>query len=275
MTSRLAALALLCCLPGAAVAADLGARAPAPVAVAPSSDWIVTLSATGQVEPRFPGSDKFGFTGYPGIEVRRADTPAHFSAPDDGFSVTLYDNPWFRVGPVLRIQSGRYYEDDRRLVGLRKIDWTVEGGVFAEIWPVEFIRARIEVRHGFNDDSGFVGNVGVDYVVPYGAFRFSVGPRLAWGDDRYTRTYFGVTALEATLNPRVFAYRPDGGVTSVGALGAVTYNWSPTWSTTVYAGYNRLTGDAADSPIPRNIGSRDQIVAGATLSYSFAMAPWW
>ena len=80
------------------------------------------------------------------------------------------------------------------------------------------------------------------------------------------------TPFEAALNGRVTPSRARGGVTSLGAL---TYQWSEQWTTTVYAGYDRLVGDAGDSPITRRLGSQDQFTVGARLSYSFAITPFW
>jgi outer membrane scaffolding protein for murein synthesis (MipA/OmpV family) len=170
---------------------------------------------------------------------------------------------------VGRFQGGRYLEDDRRLFGLDKINWAVEPGVFVEFWPVEFLRARAEVRRGFNGHDGFVADFGLDYVQRFGAFTASVGPRLSLGDNNFTRTYFGVSPFEAALNGQVTAYRPSGGITSVGALAGLSYDWSKAWSTTAYVSYKRLVGDAADSPIVKRFGSENQIGLGLTVSYSF------
>lgn len=103
----------------------------------------------------------------------------------------------------------------------------------------------------------------------YGAFTFSIGPRLAFGDSDFTREYFGISPIEAAINTRVPAFTPDGGITSVGGLASIRYKWSEQWATTVYGGYNRLVEDAGRSPIARVLGSRDQYVIGAQLSYSF------
>ena len=59
------------------------------------------------------------------------------------------------------------------------------------------------------------------------------------------------------------------GPCTVGALAAVNTAWSPQWSTTVYAGYKRLTGDAAASPIVRGIGSPNQYSFGASATFNF------
>lgn len=277
MNLRTPFLALALTVPGAVVAADLTPYAPASVySPVPSSQWIVTVTGNVEVKPRYPGSDNATVNFYPGFDVRREGEPARFKAPDDGISFTAFENRWFRAGPVARYESGRYFDDNRRLFGFDDRRWTVEVGGFAEVWPVEFIRARVELRRGVRSDYGWTGNAGIDWVTPYGPWTFSVGPRLAFGDSDYNQFWFGVTPREAFNNGRVLPFRPDAGITSYGALAALTYKWSPTWSTTVYGGYNRLAGDAADSPITRRpFGTRDQFIGGVSLSYSFSMAPFW
>lgn len=256
---------------GRAGAADLGpaaAAAPAP----PAQDlWIVTLTGTLEAGPSYPGSDRFRLGGYPSVSYRRVGEPARFSTPDDGLSIALVDSGWFRFGPVARFQGGRYLSSDADLFGLRKVPWTVEPGVFVEFWPADRLRARFEIRHGVHGHEGFVADAGLDFVQPLGPLTLSLGPRLALGDSSFTQTYFGVTPFEAALNSFVYPYRARGGVTSVGALAAATYVWSPQWATTLYAAYNRLVGDAGDSPITRRIGSPNQLTVGAKLSYSFTV----
>jgi outer membrane scaffolding protein for murein synthesis (MipA/OmpV family) len=234
-----------------------------------TSGWIVTLKANLRAAPRYPGADELSFYGFPSVSFRRAGTPERFSAPDDGVSFSFLDDSAFRVGVVGRFQGGRYLQDNRELFGLRKVDWAVEPGIFVEYWPVEFLRARAEIRRGFGGHEGFVADLGLDWVQRFGAFTTSLGPRVALGDNEFTRTYFGVTPLEAALNGQVTAYRPSGGITSVGALAGVTYEWSPAWSTTAYVSYRRLVGDAADSPIVKQFGSENQYSLGLTVSYSF------
>lgn len=233
------------------------------------SGWIVTLKANLKVGPAYPGADDWDFIGFPSLSFRRAGTVERFSTPDDGLSFSFLDDSAFRFGVVGRFQGGRYYEDNRELFGLKKIDWAVEPGLFVEYWPVEFLRARAEVRRGFNGHEGFVADLGVDFVQRLGALTVSVGPRLALGDDEFTQTYFGVTPVEAALNGQVTPYDPSGGITSVGATASASYNWSEQWSTTGYVTYKHLVGDAADSPIVKQFGSENQVGVGLTLSYSF------
>jgi outer membrane protein len=258
---------------GSTVTPALGADllfSPAPIT---SSGWTVTLKGNLRAGPSYPGADDFSVYGFPSVSFRRAGTPQRFSAPDDGVSFSFLDDSAFRIGVVGRYQGGRYLQDDRRLFGLDKINWAVEPGVFVEYWPVEFLRARAEIRRGFNGHDGFVADLGIDYVQRFGAFTLSVGPRLALGDSNFTRTYFGVTPFEAALNGQVTPYRPSGGITSVGAIAGLSYDWSAAWSTTAFVSYNRLVGDAADSPIVKRFGSENQIGLGLTVSYSFNTDP--
>src|SRR6478735_335250 len=185
----LALLAVLATGATTAQAADLFAPEP----IQSSSGWIVTVKGNLRVGPSYPGSDEYSFIGYPSLSFRRAGTVERFSAPDDGLSFSFLDESVFRIGVVGRFVGGRYLQDNPELFGLEKVDWAIEPGVFVEYWPLDFLRARAEIRRGFGGHEGFVADFGLDAVQRFGAFTVSIGPRLALGDSEFTRTYFGVT----------------------------------------------------------------------------------
>ena len=87
-------------------------------------------------------------------------------------------------------------------------------------------------------------------------------------DARYQRAWFGVSpeASAATALPQ---YRPDGGVHAIGATSGLTYQLNPRLGLFGFGRYERLVGDAASSPVVRNIGSRDQFTFGLSATYSF------
>jgi len=233
--------------------------------------YLVTIKGNIIVTPDFPGAKTYGFVAYPSLSFRRADEAERFQAPDDGISIALWGDSRWSVGLVGRFQSGRYRNEDRKLYGIQDAKWALEPGLFGEAWATDNIRLRGEIRYGFNGYSGLVGNLGVDYVQRIGKFTLSGGPRMAVAGSEYMDTYFGVTAQDALWNGRVAPYKADPGVKSVGVAAAATYQWNDQWATTVRGGYDRLVGAAADSPITRTLGSRDQFTLGASASYSFAL----
>lgn len=269
MKLRLATLAAGLSAAAPAIAADLDPRfSPQPVA---TSGWIVTVRANLSASPRYQGSDRLSVFGAPSLSIRRAGTPVRFSAPDDGIGIALYETPGFAVGPVVRYRAGRYTGDDRRkLYGLDDVRWAIEPGLFLEAWPTDFARARLEIRRGFNGHQGIVGTLGLDYVQRARGLTVSFGPRAEFGDDRFARDVYDVTPAEASLNALVTPYRAKGGFTAIGAAAAATYDWTPAVSTTLYGGYKRLVGSAADNPVT-DLGSPNQFNLGLRVSYSFGV----
>jgi outer membrane protein len=236
-------------------------------------DWIVTLGVGTEFGPSYEGAKRTGFSFMPSdLSIRRAGEPDGFSAPDDGFNYTLFEWGNFSFGPVGNYRSGRYLTDDHRLTGLHSIASTVDAGGFAEYWILaDRLRTRVEVRQALRAREGLVADLSADWVQPYGAFTASLGPRLSVGNGTYMRSWFGVTSQEAAASPFVGAFHASAGVKSFGAMAALRYTFSPSWSGTVYDGFQRLVGDAASSPITSRIGSRNQNTVGLSLTYSFGV----
>ncbi|WP_406853986.1 MipA/OmpV family protein [Alsobacter sp. KACC 23698] len=251
--------------------ADMMAEA-APAPGSQPAGWLVTIRGNVIVAPNFPGAKDYGFIAYPSLSFRRTDDPEAFKAPDDGISFALFGDSRWSVGVVGRYQPGRYRQDDRSLFGVHDAKWAAEPGLFGEFWPLaDTLRLRGELRYGFNGYSGFVGNLSMDYVQRLGKFTLAAGPRLAFAGGEYMDAYFGVSRQDALWNGLVTPYKAEAGVKSIGVAASATYQWNDQWATTVRGAYDRLVGSAADSPITRNLGSRDQFTVGASASYSFQL----
>ncbi|MCO5088608.1 MAG: MipA/OmpV family protein [Methylobacteriaceae bacterium] len=256
--------------PSGALALALVLASSAAFAAEPSPQgWTITLKANGGVSPAWEGSGALSPYLLPGLSVRRAGSPLSFSAPDDSAGFAIFDENWLKAGVVGKLKGPRRSAQHADLRGVHDIDWTVEAGLFAEFWPLEKLRARIEARHGFVGHHGNTVDFSMDWVERRGPWTVSVGPRFSLGDSSYMDKLFGVSAYEALLNPRLPAYRAEGGAKSFGVAGAVSYEWSKQWTTTVYARYSRLVGSASTSPLVSSLGSRNQFTLGAIVAYSF------
>lgn len=259
---------------GAALLALLCA-APAHAQDEPEDDgddrgWIVTLGGGVQAYPHFPGDDDLRIYPMPILGFRREGTPLPLEAPDEGrgFGILGRDSP-VNFGPAIQFQNKRDEEDVGAPVG--NVGFTVEAGAFVEAFLGENFRLRAEGRRGIGGHEAWVGDLGADLFIHDGErYVLSIGPRLRLGDNDYMDAYFGVTPIVSAA-AGLPAFNPSGGVYAVGGAGGLTYELGGGVGLHAYVRYDRLVGDAADSPIVTRFGSVDQFGAGLGLSYSFTV----
>ncbi len=222
-----------------------------------------------QVRPAFPGADTYDLGPLPVIRVRREGDPLPIRSPDQNTAFRLLGRrDGVSIGGTFNFQSARKEKDVGAPVG--DVGFTFEPGVFAQSFLSDTLRVRGEVRHGIGGHNAFVGDVAADYVLrgPDDRFVATIGPRVRLADARYHRRYFGVSPDRAAASG-LPAFDTDAGIYAVGATAGLLYRFSPRWAGYGYAGYDRLTGDAARSPIVRNFGNRNQYSAGIALTYNF------
>jgi outer membrane protein len=95
----------------------------------------------------------------------------------------------------------------------------------------------------------------------------TAGPRLSFADAEYMNTYFGVTPAEAASSGRN-AFEADGGLKSAGLGAKLRYEFGNDWGIEAAGSWDRLVGDAADSPIVAT-GSQDQFSARIGIFRTF------
>lgn len=235
--------------------------------------WLVTVNVKGVMSPKYTGAASYGFVGYPTLSFRRPGMPEKWSSPDDSITLNLYDNERFAIGPAVAYRGGRYRSDAPELAGIHKPRWSLEGGVFADVWLApNTIRLHGELRRGMRGRDGVNGSLGADYVYRAGQLTLALGPRLKFGNDTFMRNQFGVTVNDSLANPRYAAYNPKADLYAAGVYGSATYKQNEHWSYTLHGGYDRLRGEAGRSPIIRSSsGTRDQWTIGAIISYTFGV----
>jgi outer membrane protein len=261
---------------GCVAAAAQDVRVVKPIwAPGQTGDWTVTLGVEGRMVPTYEGSNRYTVVPLPLFDLRRAGTPYRFRSPRDGFGFAILDSGRFRAGPSFKVRLPRRESADSDLNGLGNVDFTLEAGAFAEYWFMPWLRGRAEIRQGFGGHHGVVGDLLADVVMPVGPqLTFSGGPRMTLSTDKAVSPYFSVDANQSAASG-LPVYSAGGGVYSYGAGAQARYQWSPQWATHVFVEYARLAGDAANSPITIQRGSRDQVQVGIGASYSFDMKPLW
>ena len=240
------------------------------IAFAQDSDDIrVRVGIGGQLRPDYIGSDDSTLAPLWDLDFARGTDEFGFEAPGDSFGITLISSNGFSAGPAANIESSRTNSEAGAPIG--KVPTTFEAGAFAQYQAGESIRLRGELLKGIGGHEGWVGSLGADHIWRDGdRYVFSIGPRLLFSNARYQRAYFGVSP-EAALATGLPTYRPDAGVHAVGLTSGLSYQFDSRWGMFGFARYDRLVGDAAKSPVIRQLGSRNQTSAGVGLSYTFTV----
>jgi outer membrane protein len=250
---------------------------PATQAAEPAAnrDWTMTVGVEGRVMPGFEGSASSVLRPVPIFRIRRAGTPDSFRSARDGGSVALYDAGRFKLGPTVKFRYARKESDDTDLRGLGDIDWAVEPGAFAEFWLTDWLRTRAELRQGIGGHHGLVSDLSADVVAPVtGQLTLSGGPRMTLASAKATSPYFSITPAQSAASG-LAVYDAGGGLRSFGAGAQARYAWTPRWAGHMFFEYERLAGDAANSPLVTQRGSRDQIQVGIGTTYAFDVPGLW
>jgi len=248
-------------------AAFLATAIAAPAAAQEGRGRTVTVGIGAQIAPKFYGSQDYSIFPLPNFGLRREGRPMPFEAPDDSFGVGLLgQDSAFNFGPIARLVAKREEDDVGAPVG--DVSMTIEAGGFAQVFLGPNFRVRGELRQALNGHDGLVGDIAADFIVRDGDQTiFSIGPRAHWADNNFHDAYFGVPVAIPAAG--LAAYNPGSGFYSVGARAGLTQRLGRNWGLFGYAGYDRLIGDAADSPIVRQFGSRDQLSGGLGLFIEF------
>lgn len=237
----------------------------------------INIGAGAILSPNYNGDDAYSLSSVPFIRVTKDDT--FFASVETGMGYAVINQDGFRAGPLAQIDFGRNEDGEgpfritgsstNDLIGLGDIDTTVSLGGFAD-YKVGDITAAIKAGQALGGHDGLTGEISLTYnpiLRDLGPPIFlSVGPRITYGDADYTQSFFGVTPAQS-LASGLPAYNTGGGIESYGMGGLAIVPLSRKASVTFIGSYNRLTGDAADSPLVRQRGSKDQLFFGVIAAY--------
>ena len=219
--------------------------------------FLANLGVGVIAKPKYPGADTYIAVPFPIAEFSR------FYLPVLGQTESRNANGFF-FQPSFGYIGERKPSEDKSLKGTKKIDAALELGLAVGARQGMF-RGIASVRQGLGGHEGQVGDLGLDIVTPVTSrLLLAAGPRASWGTSDYMQTYYGVTGKEAAAGT-LTKYRPDGGFESVGVAARLTYALNDRTRLHVRGSWDRLIGDAGDSPIVK-AGSKDQWTAGVGLS---------
>lgn len=259
------------------IAAIAGASLTAHTAVAqdqPAQGFRPLLGVAGVYRPEFRGSEDYEFQPLPFVGFRYGRGGTTVSMDGSDVKLDLLGSDRFEAGPVIGYRSGRDDDIDNTVVRLLpQIDGAVEGGVFAAMTRevgAGRVGAGVKVLADLSDTyGGYTVGLETSWSAPVSArFSYSVGANIVWADESYMDTYFGVDNVGAAASG-LDAFQPEAGLESAGVSASLRYQLTDQWGMALIASYDRLLGDAADTPIVTEQGSENQAQVGFAVYRAF------
>lgn len=234
----------------------------------------VRLGLGAAYGPDYVGSDDYEFSALPIVTASNV-FGFNFAPFALSYNLAQYNSAggvWsVSFGPRVAADFGRDQDANAALAGLGDVDPAIMPGGFVN-WRLGPVMASATVGQDVADGhDGLVADFNVSTRVPINHQIVVIpGVSASWADEDYMQSYFGVNATQAG-NSGYAIYDADGGFKSVGASVTAVYAINEDWAANARFGYERLLGDAADSPIVDQQGSANQasVMLGITRAFNF------
>ena len=247
---------------------------------ASADEWSVTLGLAPVVSPEWEGSDDVILSVFPDVRINYGDSI--FASIPDGIGWNAITNGGWKAGPLAKLRFGRdqdgggspfaIFGSSDALIGLGDIDTSAEIGGFVEkrFGTRRQWAGRIETVRGFGGHEGVVADVSLSYQLRSGRAIVNVGPRASFATADFMQVYFGIDANQS-LASGLARYNPNDGLVSYGVGGTLIRPIDRRSAITVFSSFKMLGDEAADSPLVRERGRREQFSIGIGYGYRFGL----
>ena len=247
---------------------------------ASTDEWSVTLGVAPVVSPAWEGSDDVILSVFPDVRINYGDSI--FASIPDGIGWNAINNGGWKAGPLAKLRFGRDEDgggspfaisgSSDALIGLGDIDASAEIGGFVEkrFGGRQRWAGRIETARGFGGHEGVVADVSLSYQLRSGRVIVNLGPRASFATADFMQVYFGIDANQS-LASGFARYNPNSGLVSYGVGGTLIRPIDRRSAITVFSSFKMLGDEAADSPLVRERGRREQVSIGIGYGYRFGL----
>jgi outer membrane scaffolding protein for murein synthesis (MipA/OmpV family) len=223
-----------------------------------------SLGVGAAVRPEFEGSHRYTTQAMPVVNFRYG--PA-FLTMGQGLGVHLPLAPGWSVAPSLRYRWARREKKSELLKGLGNIKAGAEAGGTLR-WQPGPAGLALKVFQGVGRADGLTAELEASYgTLLTESLKGSVSLSTMFADRAYNRDYFGITPTQSA-NSGYQVYDPKAGFKHVGVSCALGYALTESLELGLMAGYKRLTGPAAESPLVKR-GSADQFLSALSVGVNF------
>lgn len=228
------------------------------------SDWSIRIVAIGLYKPDYEGSDDYELRGFPMINIIWRNTL--FLSPRKGLGAYLWNHDDVKLGVSISYSFGRDEDDSSHLDGLGDIHGGATANVLFE-WKIDDFSFDARYEQQFTgQDTGFQGHISLGYNMRLGEnIILKPSVKTTYASSKYMEEYFSISPGQSSLSG-LSVYELDSGFKSAGIHFITIYRLNRYWGVQGMANYDRLLGNAADSPVVRD---ENQYLLGIGLSYNF------
>lgn len=227
-------------------------------------DWCIRIGALGIYKPAYEGSDDYQLRGFPFIDITWRDT--FFLNAHKGLGAYVWNRNECKLGLAIGYIFGRDEDDSSDLQGLGDIDSGATANVLFE-WAIGDValEARYE-QQITGQDTGFQVHLGLGYdlrIAEKTTLQSSI--KTTYASPDYMEAYFSVSPSQSTRSG-ILVDDAASGFKSFGFQIMAIYRLDQHWGIHAGAGYDRLIGEAADSPVVKD---ENQYRVSIGLSHNF------
>ncbi len=238
------------------------------VSFACAQGYTITTGPGALIAPPYEGARQMTIGFLPWFNASPTGETRRPTVPDDSLGIG-FTTGVIGVSIVGALRGERDSNAER--TGLSPIGSALELGAAFDYWPLDWVRARVEVKSGVTGHGGWVADLGADVFTSAGPLTLVAGPRIGLGNKSYMDKYFGVTPTEAIASPVIStSFSPNAGMRYYGIATGVVHRHG-NWQELVGVTWHRLTGDAAKSPAVTQVGAADQIIITIGIMYTFGV----
>jgi outer membrane scaffolding protein for murein synthesis (MipA/OmpV family) len=235
-------------------------------------DW--TVGAGAGYAPDYDGSADYAAVPLWGLRAGNLYGPSTYV---DLFATKLTSNllphPHLRLGPLVEYIPKRGHVENNAVDDLQNVDPALMvGGLLG--WdfmdePDQAVGVELQARGDVPNGHGYLVTPAIRLRRAFAGQLTLAGALVStYASEDYMSDYFGVDAANAARSG-LDRYDADAGFKDAGVDLLLGFGQGPGWRASLIGRYRRLLNDAADSPIVKDEGDRDQYFAGAVVDYRF------
>lgn len=240
--------------------------------------WTFFAGGGTFVTPGYSGDDEYNVMIVPFVRVTNGER--FFASMQEGVGYKITKNRGYEAGPLLTLEMGRerkggpfqvFGGDNDDLIGFKDVNPTIGVGGFAD-YQLGPIKLTSKASKALGSHKGFSGEVAANFETRLfekgPPLMAGIGPKLKFADSNYMQAFYGVTA-EQSEDSGLASYDADGGVVSYGVGASLMMPITRSVILRAFGSYDRLTGEAADSPLVTERGDPDQVFGGVIVVKKF------